>query len=244
MLDRRWRRTLDTPPTGSFASITSMEWIDAAVPASSAWPMCFVMADAGARCWGVADAQRGVAVGRGANGLAWTAVSDDRNVIWRESRWGRLVIVRDRQDGGEPPQIGFGRPIVPSSGRTAVCGWRREASMGPVCAARPRSRLDRGIGCPPGFLARGNDISRGTVICVASGARFGPDVSAGDDPASRSPRARRHDCGRGQRAGQRRPAERISTDRSGGTRRRRRAAEAAPRLRSGNDCRRQRRLSH
>jgi hypothetical protein len=118
-LDRRWRRTLARSATARVSGIASMEWIDVAIPGQSVWPMCFVVADAGARCWGVADGQRGVAVGRGADGLAWAVVSDDRDVVWRESKWGRLVIVRDRQDGREPPQIRFGRPVVPSSGRTA-----------------------------------------------------------------------------------------------------------------------------
>lgn len=123
-LERRWRRTLNMPAAAGRLGLSSMEWIDIAVPGSSIWPICFVVADARAGCWGVADGQRGVAVARGPNGLAWAVVSDDRDAVWRDSRWGRLVVVRDRQVGPEPAQIRFGRPVVPSSGRTA--GMRLE----------------------------------------------------------------------------------------------------------------------
>jgi hypothetical protein len=117
-LDRRWRRTLAVPAAAA-ASIGSMDWIDVTTPAESTWPRCFVANDEGAKCLGVADGQRGVAVGRGANGLVWAVVADDGDVVWRESRWGRLVIVRDRQDDRETPQIRFRRPAIPLSGRTA-----------------------------------------------------------------------------------------------------------------------------
>lgn len=117
-LDLSWRRTLAAPAPAATFSIGSMEWVDITAPAASSWPRCFVADAEGAKCLGVADGQRGVAVGRGADRLFWAVVAGDGEVMWRESRWGRLVIVRDRQDERETPQIRFGRPAAPSSDRT------------------------------------------------------------------------------------------------------------------------------
>ncbi len=129
-LDRRWRRTLAAP--AGAVGIRSMEWVDVAVASESTWPRCFVVDDGSARCWGVADGQRGIAVGRGADRLTWAVVSNDVDVRWRESPWGRLVIVRDRQDEREPLQVRFGRPAVASSGRTAGVRLETRAVDGTV----------------------------------------------------------------------------------------------------------------
>lgn len=131
-LDRRWRRTLAVPALAAAARINSMEWIDTTAPAESTWPRCFVADDVGATCLGVADGQRGVAVGRITDGLVWAVVSDEGDAAWRESRWGRLVIVRDRQDEREALQIRFGRPALPSSGRTGGVRVETKAVEGTV----------------------------------------------------------------------------------------------------------------
>ena len=129
-LDRRWRRTIAAPAGAPAANIASLDWVDVAAPARSSWPICYV--DVASRCWGVADGQRGVAVGRLANGLLWVVVSDAGDGVWRESQWGRLVIVRDRQEGRETPQIRFGRPAPSSSGRAAGVRLETRAVEGAV----------------------------------------------------------------------------------------------------------------
>lgn len=126
-VDRRWRRTLTVPATTGPAAIGSLEWLDVASPAPTTWPWCFLEQNGAGQCWGVADGQRGVAVGRGADRLVWTVVSDDEGGVWRESRWARLVIVRDGHDDRELPQIRFGRPAASSFGRTAGVRWETRA---------------------------------------------------------------------------------------------------------------------
>jgi hypothetical protein len=129
-MDPRWRRTLAVP-AGVAAGIGLMEWIDITAPAEGTWPRCFGAED-GAKCIGVADGQRGVAAGRGAHGLVWAVVADDGDVQWRESRWGRLVIVRDREDDRDTLQIRFGRPAMPVSGRTTAVRLETKSVEGTV----------------------------------------------------------------------------------------------------------------
>lgn len=201
-LEIRWRRTITSPSMERLA-VSSMEWIDVVVPNSSAWPSCFVVPHDRAACWGVADGQRGVAVGRGPNGLVWAGVPDERDVVWRESKWGRLVIVRDRQDGREPPQIRFGRPVAPTSGRTA--GVRLEtrgvdaALSVPLGGAAvwvagadvpPDSWLDvRTARAGPSFLSL-QELASGptslpvTILLPESRVLAGVIVGARDEPAS------------------------------------------------------------
>lgn len=117
-VDPRWRRTLTAPATTGPSAIRSMEWLDVAVP-PGIWPWCFLQDHGAGQCWGVTDGQRGVAVGRGVERSLWAVVSDDERIGWRESGWGRLVIVRAGHDDRDLPQIRFGRPAASSSGRSA-----------------------------------------------------------------------------------------------------------------------------
>lgn len=148
-VDGRWRRTLTAPLATGPSGNASMEWVDAAAPTQSTWPSCFLEEDGAAKCWGVADGQRGVAVGRGADRLVWTVVADDEAVVWRESRWGRLVIVRDGQDDREQPEIRFGRPAASSSGRIAGVRLATRAVDGTVSVAvSPGATWVAGTGAP------------------------------------------------------------------------------------------------
>jgi hypothetical protein len=125
-LDRRWRRTIAGPAPGGSLRIGSLEWIEPAPFPDGQWPRCFVRDDGASDCWGVADGQRGVAIGRGANGLVWSVVADDAEAGWRASRWGRLLLVRDQNDQGGPIQIRFGRPVAAPP--TRVAGIRVESA--------------------------------------------------------------------------------------------------------------------
>jgi hypothetical protein len=202
-VDRRWRRTLTAPVATEPSGIGLMEWVDVAAPAQGAWPSCFLGENGVATCWGVADGQRGVAVGRGADRLVWTVVADDERVVWRESRWGRLVIVRDRQDDGEPPEIRFGRPAASSSGRTAGVRLETRAVDGAVSVPVSRGATwVAGTGAPddswmevktsragPAFmslpeLAAGAASLPATILLSDRRVLTGVMVGAGNEPAT------------------------------------------------------------